>query len=139
MVIFMPQDENKSCIYRKKLEFSVYIIHFSFLTLKFETFLKFVYWQNLKESSQTRHRWKYGKYVPLQWKINIYSENTENKNTHFISSIFLNIYIINLDIIIDIGYLIEFQVPVNIKYLKLQRWSFMITYNIEFIETKSCF
>jgi hypothetical protein len=26
MVIFMPQDENKSCTYRKKLEFSVYYI-----------------------------------------------------------------------------------------------------------------
>jgi hypothetical protein len=26
-----------------------------------------VYWLNLEESSPTRHQWKYGKYVSLQW------------------------------------------------------------------------
>ena len=44
-------------------------------------------------------QWKYAKNISLQWKINFHSENTENENMHFISSIFFNIsfkYIINM-------------------------------------------
>ena len=43
----------------------------------------------LKESSPTDTE-----NVSLQWKITFYSENTENENTHFISSGFSNKYII---------------------------------------------
>jgi hypothetical protein len=43
-----------------------------------------VYCLNLEESSAARH----GTYVLFFWKIRFYSENTENVNTHFISSIF---------------------------------------------------
>jgi hypothetical protein len=50
MIIFIPQDENKSCIDRKELEFSAYSIY---IFLFFDNILKdfpfnFVYWLNKK-------------------------------------------------------------------------------------------
>ena len=95
MIIFIPsQDENKSVFIEKTLEFSVYYILSIILnnsvvmgiTLYYILFI----WI-LKESSPAGDQWKYGKYVSLPWKIIFYSENTENENTHFISSLFSNI------------------------------------------------
>jgi hypothetical protein len=95
VIIFMPQDENISCIYRKKLELSVYYIHLS-LILNYnleDNSLNFVYWQNLEKESPARHQWKHGKcfteIIFLQWKA-------ENENKRLISSIFLNISFIGI-------------------------------------------
>jgi hypothetical protein len=72
-IIFIPQDENKSCIHRKKREFSVYYIHFSLFDIwNLKDFpFNFVHWQNLKERGLARHRWKYGKWKYAFYFINI--------------------------------------------------------------------
>jgi hypothetical protein len=93
MIIFIPQDENKSSIYRKKLKFSVYYIHLFFLTLQFERsplkfcvmaeFRKNKVWQDTSENMENMFH--------CSEKNTFNSENTENEYTHFISSKFLNI------------------------------------------------
>ena len=99
MTFFIPQNENKSVFIEKKLEFPVYYI----LSVILNNAVVIINWWLLythalylliwifKESSLAGDQWKYGKYVSLQWKINFYSENTENDNYAFISSIFSNI------------------------------------------------
>jgi hypothetical protein len=87
------------CIAKKPLIFCLFYTFFFILTLQFERiFLKLCVLSEfrLDEISPGRHQWKYGKYVSLQWKIFVYSENTEYENTHFISSIFFYTSFINL-------------------------------------------
>ena len=95
IIIFIPQDENKSA-FIEKLEFSVYyilsVVFNNSVVIKIDDyFILYLLIWILKESSPTGDQWKYWKYVSLQWKINFYSENTENENKNFILSIFSNI------------------------------------------------
>jgi hypothetical protein len=81
MIIFIPQDENKSCIYRKKT-WNFPFTFSSFLTLQFGTLhFKFCVFAKFRRKKSVK-----------VWKTycgeKIYSENKESKNTHFISSIF---------------------------------------------------
>jgi hypothetical protein len=57
MIHFIPQDKNP-VFKEKKIEFSVYYIHFSpFLTLHFEALpYIFVYWLNIEESNPARQK-----------------------------------------------------------------------------------
>jgi hypothetical protein len=69
-------------IEKKKLEFTVYLIHFCcwFLQYNFKDFsLNFAYWQNLEEISPARHQCKYAKNVPIfvSYKI-VYVHNLKN-------------------------------------------------------------
>jgi hypothetical protein len=51
---------------------------------------------DLEEYSQiARHQWKYGNYVPLQWKIFL-QWKYGNENMHFILWMFLNISFVSV-------------------------------------------
>ena len=95
--IFIPLSEISLYLnLQKKLEISEYYILSdtlnNSLTIKYWWFftIYLLIWI-LKESSLAADQWKYRNYVSLQWKINFHSENMKNEQTHFISSIFLNI------------------------------------------------
>ena len=63
----LTQDENKSRIYRKKIEFPVYYItfyHFDLVIFMVTLYMYLLIWI-LEESDLTEDQWKYGKYVSL--------------------------------------------------------------------------
>jgi hypothetical protein len=68
IVIFMPQDENKSCIYRIFFLFIIYICLVCDIAI-WKTLSGIFVLAELKKRSPASHLWKYGQYVSVQWKI----------------------------------------------------------------------
>jgi hypothetical protein len=118
--VFLPQDENKSFIYRENLNylFIIYILLLWHYNLK-DFPLNFVIWQNLEEKKRVlaRHQWK-KRNISSQWNIFFSQWKYGKWKTHFISSIFLNI----------LKYIIKFYTTRSINsVLNLHLFNLMFT------------
>jgi hypothetical protein len=93
-ILLIPYHKMQSILYRKKPWIFYPLYMFSLLwPYNSSGVFNFLYCMYSEKSSPTRHQWKYGKYVSLQWDIyfmftamrnNFYSRNKEYENTHFI-------------------------------------------------------